>query len=101
MLKDKKERLLQKQEKTVCAPGSPNIHITVFTKESTHQFSVLLTEACELFLWGAECVQSLHEESDLFTCMNKENRERTESELVFASVESNMYYTVWTTLLLT
>lgn len=48
--------------------------------ETTHQFSILLTETCKLFLWCAQCVQGLHEEGDLLSCIiDEKNRGMTES----------------------
>lgn len=55
-------------------------HISFTFVGNTHQLSILLTEACKLFLWCAQCVQSLHEESDLFACKNEKHRDGTESE---------------------
>lgn len=36
---------------------------------SAHQFSVLLTQASQFFLWGAQSIQRLHENSDFFACI--------------------------------
>lgn len=36
---------------------------------SAHQFSILLTQTSQFFLWGAQSIQRLHENSDFFTCI--------------------------------
>lgn len=60
----------------------PDLRIESYIVGNTHQFSILLTKACKLFLWGAQCVQSLHEKSDLFACINNENRQQRIREAV-------------------